>query len=94
MSFLQDLNLAPKVDDHIELLCDNTVVIQFVKDPKFHQKTKPIKRRYHFMRGAINTKEIVIKYMSSNKMIADPLTKPNPRDVFKSHILSLGLRRV
>ena len=64
-SFLQVLNLTPKVDDPIELLYDNTIAIQFAKDPKFHRKTKHIKRRYHFVRDAINTKEIAIKYISS-----------------------------
>ena len=46
------------------------------------------------MRDPIKTKEIAIKYISTNKMIADPLTKPIPRDTFKSYMLSLGLRRV
>ena len=92
-SFLQDLNLTPKVDDPIELLCDNTTAIQFTKDPKFHRKTKHIKRRYHFVQDAIMTKEIVIKYILTNKMIVDPLTKLIHRDVFKYHMLSLGLHR-
>jgi len=48
-SFLKDLNLTPKVDDPIELLCDNTTATQFATDPKFHGKTKHIKRRYHFL---------------------------------------------
>ena len=55
-SFLQDLNLTPKLDDPIELLCDNTAAIQFAKDLKFHRKAKHIKRRYHFVRDAIKTK--------------------------------------
>ena len=87
--FLQHLNLTPKVDDPIELLCDNIAAIQFTKNPKFHRKTKHIKRRYHFVRDAIKTKEIVIKYISTNKMIANSLTKPIPKDAFKSHMLSL-----
>ena len=45
-SFLQDLNLTPRVDDPIEMLCDNTTAIQFAKDPKFHRKTKYINKRY------------------------------------------------
>jgi len=51
-SFPQDLNLTPKVDDPVELLFENTAAIQFAKDPKFHWKTKHIKRRYHFVRNA------------------------------------------
>ena len=59
-SFLQDLNFTPKIDELVELLCNNTAAIQFAKDSKFHRKTRPIKRRYHFMRDAIKSKEIVI----------------------------------
>ena len=51
-SFLQDLNLTPKVDDRIELLCGNTTTIQLAKDPKLHWKTKHIKRPYRFVRNA------------------------------------------
>ena len=76
------------------MLYDNTAAIQFVRDPKFHRKTKHIKRHYHFVRDVIKLKEVIIKYLSTNKMIADPLTKPTPKDVFKTHMMSLGLRRV
>ena len=93
-SFLQDLNLTPRVDDHVEILCDNAAVIQFAKHPKFHWKTKHIKRCYHFVRDAIKTKVVAIKYILINRMITDPLTKPIPRDAIKAHSLSLGLRKV
>ena len=57
--FLQDLNLTNRVNDPIEILCDNTVVIQFAKDPKLHPKIKHIKRRYHFMRNVVKIKRVV-----------------------------------
>jgi len=78
----------------MEMWCDNTTAIQYAKDPKFYRKVKHIKRRYHFVRDAIKLKEVVVKYLSTNKMIADPLTKPTPRDMFKTHMMSLGLHRV
>jgi len=62
-SFLQDFNITPKVDDLAKLFCGNIAAIQFAKDPKFHLKTKHIKRCYHFVRDAIKTKEITIKYI-------------------------------
>lgn len=92
-SFLQDLDLTPKVDEPVEMHCDNTAAIQFAQDPKFHRKTKHIKRRYHFVRNAIKNKEVAIKYISTNEMIVDPLTKPIARDVFRAHVKRLGLRR-
>jgi len=85
-SFLLDLNLTPKVNDPIELLCDNTATIQFAKDLKFHRKTKHIKRCYHIVWDALQTNEIAIKYITTNKMIANPPTKPIPRYAFKSHM--------
>ena len=60
-SFLQHFNLTPRVHDPIKMLHDNIATIQFGKDPKFHRKTKHIKRHYHFARDAIKTREIVIK---------------------------------
>jgi len=92
-SFLQDLNLTSRADDPVEMLCNNTTAIQFAKDPKFHRKTKHIKRHYHFVRDARKTKEVAIKYIPTNKMIADPLTKPILGDAFKAHSWSLGLRK-
>jgi len=90
-SFLQDLDLTPGVNDPVEMLCDNTAAIQFARDPKFHRKTKHIKMRYYFVRNAIKQKEIAIKYVSTSRMIADPLTKSILKDAFKAHVMSLGL---
>ena len=42
----------------------------------------------------IKAKEIAIKYISTNRMIVDLLIKSIRRDMFKSHMLSLGIRRV
>ena len=92
-SFVYDLNLTPRVDDPVEIMCDNTAAIQFARDPKFHGKIKHINRHYHFVRTAIKDKEVIIKYVSISKMIADLLTKHIPRDAFKAHVASLGQRR-
>jgi len=83
-SFLQDLNLTPRVNDPVEMLCDNIAAIQFAKYPKFHRKTKHIKRHYHFVRNSIKTKEVAINYISTNEMITDPLTKSIPKILLKN----------
>jgi len=84
-NFLKDLNLTLRVDDPVEIWCDNTVAIQYAKDPKFHKKANHIKRCYHFVRDVTKLKEVFVKFLSTNKMIADPLAKPTPRDAFKTH---------
>ncbi|KAK2987291.1 hypothetical protein RJ640_024654 [Escallonia rubra] len=49
--------------------------------------------RYHFIRALVAQGEVSMKHIPTGRMVADPLTKPIARDVFLSHIRSMGLRR-
>ena len=44
------------------------------------------------MKDMVAEKE-VMQYISTHTMVADPFTKPVPRDVYTDHIKSLGLHR-
>ena len=59
---------------------DNTIALAVAKDPKYHGKTKHIKKRYHYIRDAIIKNDVVLKHISTSNMVADPLTKPIARD--------------
>ena len=76
------------------IFCDNTAALAVAKDPKYHGKTKHIKKRHHYIRDAIIEKDVVLKHISTSNMVADPLTKPIDRDVFVKHVRSLGLSRM
>jgi hypothetical protein len=78
----------------VTIYCDNTAAIDVAKDPKYHGKTKHIKMRYHYIREAITEQDVILKHISTNSMVADPLTKPIARDVFVRHVRSLGLCRM
>ncbi|KAK2974282.1 hypothetical protein RJ640_016768 [Escallonia rubra] len=67
--------------------------LDFVKDPKYHGKAKHIGLRYHFIRTLVAQGEVTMNHIPTSRMVADPLTKPIARDVFLSHIRSMGLRR-
>ena len=76
------------------IFCDNNAALAVVKDPKYHEKTKHIKKRYHYIRDAITEKDVVLKHISTSNMVADPLTKPIARDILVKHVRSLGLYRM
>ena len=77
ISTLKELN---NPIDSIQLLKDNQAAIQVLRNPgKFHPRTKHINIRYHFVRDEINKNDIEIKYIPTNDMIADFLTKPSTR---------------
>jgi len=78
----------------VTIYYDNTAAIAVAEDPKYHGKTKHIKMRYHYIREAITEQDVILKHISTNSMVADPLTKPIARDTFVRHVRSLGLYRM
>jgi hypothetical protein len=78
----------------VTIYCDNTIVVAMAKDPKYHEKTKHIKMRYHNIRDVITEYDVILKHISKNSMVTDPLTKPIVRDVFVRHMRSIGLCRM
>ncbi|KAK2979912.1 hypothetical protein RJ640_029575 [Escallonia rubra] len=89
----QALGVTTHVDEVVAVHCENTAALEFVKDPKYHGKAKHIGLRYHFIRTLVAQGEVSMKHIPTGRMVADPLTKPIARDVFLSHIRSMGLRR-
>ena len=67
--------------------------IAYAKDPKYYGRSKHIETRYHFIRDIIAQGQIVIKFASTDDMIADPFTKPLVRNVFHKQVRGLGLCR-
>ena len=67
------------------LFCDNQSTIFFTKDPVQHQRSKHIDVRCHFARQAQQENIVSVNYIPTERMVADPLTKPCSRD--KANIL-------
>ena len=72
-------------------MCDNTSAIAMTKNPVFHQKSKHINRRYHFIREALQQNVIDIMYCKSEDQLADIFTKalPKARFCFLRDLLSV-----
>ncbi|KAK2993245.1 hypothetical protein RJ640_015724 [Escallonia rubra] len=88
------LGVTADADEAVTVHCDNTTTLDFVKDPKYHEKAKHIGLRYHFIRTLVVHREVTMKHIPTCRMVVDHLTKPITRDVFLPHIRSMGLRRV
>ena len=64
------------------LLCDNQSAIKLVDNPEFHQRTKHIDVKYHFIREQQTNGTIGVNYIESQNQRADILTKPLSRPLF------------
>ena len=62
------------------------------KNPVFHNRTKHIAIKYHFIREKIQEGLIDLHYMKGEKILADGFTKSLPKIRFKSFVEELGLR--
>jgi hypothetical protein len=57
------------------LFCDNQSAISLVFNPEFHQRTKHIRVKFHYILDIKAEKEIDIQYVSTENQLADALTK-------------------
>ena len=74
--------------DKMDILCDSQCVIYLTKDHMFHERTKHIDIKYHFVRDVISQGDISVKKISTHENPTGMLTKPLPRIKFK-HCLNL-----
>ncbi|KAH9672319.1 hypothetical protein KPL70_017676 [Citrus sinensis] len=72
----------------------NFTWIALSKNPVFHDQSKHIDTRYHFIRECIARKEVQIKYVKSQDQAADIFTKPLKQEDFVKFRSLLGVTGV
>nr|GEU37199.1 hypothetical protein [Tanacetum cinerariifolium] len=64
-----------EVQDPIEIFSDNESAAALTKEPKDHEKSKHIERKYHFVRSKVEEGHVIVKDIRSEDNPADPFTK-------------------
>eukprot|EP00253_Pinus_taeda_P004156 PITA_04156 len=62
------------------IYCDNQSCIKLTENPIFHDKSKHIGIRYHFIRDYVQKGAVKLEYISTNEQVADIFTKALPWD--------------
>jgi hypothetical protein len=62
--------------DRVPLMCDNTNAISVAKNPFFHKKMRHIERRHHFLRDHVKKGDTEMRYIDTERQLADIFTKP------------------
>ena len=62
---------------------DNQGTIALSNNDVHHRRTKHIDIRYHFIREVVAKKEVVLRYLPTNDMVADIFTKALHTPVFE-----------
>jgi len=61
---------------------DNSSVIALAKNLVFHERSKHIDIRFHYLRDCIANKKVEVKYVKTQDQVADIFIKPLKYDVF------------
>lgn len=88
-SLLREMNYSQR--GPTTLYCDNQGSIQLAKNPGTHQRTKHIDIRHHLIREKIESGEIKVTYIETNRQEADILTKSLPRNLHRANIQAMSL---
>ncbi|XP_072073935.1 uncharacterized mitochondrial protein AtMg00810-like [Arachis hypogaea] len=59
-----------------KIMMDNKSAIALAKNPLFHDRSKHIETKYHFIRQCIENMHVEVQYVKSLDQVADIFTKP------------------
>jgi hypothetical protein len=62
--------------ERVPLMCNNTSAISVAKNLVFHKKMRHVERRHHFLRDHVEKGDIEMRYIGTERQLADIFTKP------------------
>ena len=74
-----------------KIFIDNQSTICIVKNPVFHQRTKHIEIRHHFIRDANEKNLIQVLKIHTDKNVVDLLTKAFDGPRFNNLVVHIGM---
>jgi hypothetical protein len=90
--FIDELGVVPSIQDPLEIFCDNEGAIALAKEPRSHQRTRHIHRRFNYIRDEVASGDICIHKVHTDHNLADPFTKPLSQAKHEGHARGIGLR--
>jgi len=77
----------------IVILCDNQSCIKMAENPLFHDKSKNIEIRYHYIHDIMQRGAIKLQYVGTDEQVAYVLTKPLSHVKFEKFRDKIGIVR-
>ena len=74
--------------------CDNQNCVKLSENPVFHDKSKHIEIKYHYIRDMVQRGAVKLLYVATNEQIADVLMKPLARLKFEYFREILGVLQI
>ncbi|WVZ63746.1 LOW QUALITY PROTEIN: hypothetical protein U9M48_013354 [Paspalum notatum var. saurae] len=73
------------------LRIDNKSAIELAKNPIFHNRSKHIDIKFHFIRDCMERKQVILEQVGTDQQLADVFTKPLEKNNFKKMKTQVGM---
>ena len=84
--------MVDSIEISLNLYCDNEPVVFYAHNNKSSGAAKHIDIKFYVVKEQVQDQTICLEYISTKKMLADPLRKGLPPNVFREHLVGMGLR--
>ena len=93
MSLISGHRIINSISKTFRLRCDNSVVVLWIRTIKVVCKANILSSNIQplAIRERVKEKNVVIEHVSTEVMLADPLTKVRPPKKHKDHVVTTGL---
>ena len=90
-NFISGLRIVDFVSKPLRIYCDNSAAVFFSKNDKYSKGVKDMELKYLTVKEDVRKRRVSIEHISTQLMVADPLTKGLSPKTFKEHVNRMGL---
>jgi hypothetical protein len=90
--FIPGLRVVDSIQRPLRMYCDNEPAVFYAHNNKSSAAGKHIDIKFYAVKHRIQDHTISLEHISTKEMLADPLTKGLPPNVFREHLAGMGLR--
>src|SRR5262249_10981328 len=90
-NFISGLGIVDSIAKPLKIYCDNSAAVFFSKNDKYSKGAKHMELKYFAVKEEVQKQRVSIEHISTNFMVADPLTKGLPPKTFNEHVERMGI---
>lgn len=85
------LRIVDSISKPLKLYCDNSVIVFYSKNNNISNGSKHLELKYLTVRDLVKKNDIVVKYIGTDFILGDPLSKVLRPIMFKNHVESMNI---
>jgi len=90
-NFISGFGVVNSISKPLKIYCDNSAAVFFSKNDRYSKGAKYMELKYFIVKEEAQKHRVSIEHISTNLMIADPLTKGLPPKLYAGHIKNMGM---